>query len=144
MPSPSDHPLVKKIQAELMPVLREALPSVAACSDSVRVFEFGISVGSATPFQGFSLGLSCLWLGVPETEPDEVSLAICVCHLDHQPLINIEVDWGYTSGQNEAEFSSAPSSEFWPLATPEVLREIGLRLPQFIESLRVAARRGHP
>jgi hypothetical protein len=144
MPSPSIHPLVKQLQGELMPVLREVIPTVVDCSPSARVSEFAIPVGSSTTYQGFHFGLSCLLSGVPESAPDEVALVISACHLDRQPRLNAEVVWGNPSGHVEAELSSASSSDNWPLATSEWVGQLRLKLPHLVAVLRTAAQRGHP
>lgn len=140
----SNHPLVNEIQAELMPVLGEAIPSIVDGANLVRVSEFSAPVGSLTLYQGFAFGLSCLVHGAAESEPDEVALVVSLCHLDRQPKLNVDVVWGHPSGYVEIAFSSASSSEDWPLVTSELVREVRVRLPEFIAALQIAVRRGHP
>jgi hypothetical protein len=145
MNQPTQHALVAKLEAELLPSLQEALPRLHAIGPAVRASVFALPFGSATSYQGFHLGISCLLPVGTETEPDEVALVVSACHLDREPKLNADVSWGHPSGAVEAELAqSIGSSERWPLATAERLAEVRGELPRLIELLCLAVKRGHP
>jgi hypothetical protein len=137
------HSLVAQLEAEILPLLREALSVLTALGPSARSSVFAYPVGSATSYQGFHVGISCLLSGVADSEPDEVSLVFSACHLNGQPRLNAEVAW--SNGHVEAELShGASSSEHWPFATPERHKEILAELPRLIAILVQSAQRGRP
>jgi hypothetical protein len=137
------HSLVVQLEAEFMPLLREALTVLEAQVPSVRCSVFAYPVGSATSFQGFILGVSCVLSGVPKSGPDDVSLVVCACYLSERPRLNADVTWG--NGYVEADLShGASSSEHWPFATSERYSEIRAEFPRLISVLGQAALRGRP
>lgn len=137
----TQHSLVAQLKAELLPLLREAVQFLEAQIPSARTSVFAYPVGSATSFQGFNVGISCILSGAPDSQPDEVSLVVCVCYLNERPRLSADVAWG--DGYVEAELShGASSSEHWPFATPERYSEIRAELPRLISVLGQAALRG--
>jgi hypothetical protein len=139
----AQHSLVALLEAELLPLLRESLPVLEAQAPSAQFSVFANPVGSATSFQGFSVGISSMLSGVPDSQPDEVSLVVCVCHLSERLRLNADVTW--SDGYVEAELShGASSSKHWPFATPERYSEIRAELPRLISVLGQAAQRGRP
>jgi hypothetical protein len=139
----AQHSLVVQLEAEFLPLLREAVAFLEAQVPSVRSSVFANLIGSATSFQGFNLGISCVLSGIPDSELDNVSLIICACYLNERPRLNADVTWG--NGYFEADLShGASSSEHWPFATSERFSEIRAELPRLVSVLGQAARRGCP
>jgi hypothetical protein len=139
----AQHSLVAQLEQEFLPLLRDALTALEVQAPSVRPSVFAYPVGSATSFQGFNVGISCILSGVPDSETDEVSLVICACYLNERPRLNADVTWG--NGYVEAELShGASSSEHWPFATLERYSEIRAELPRLISVLGQALQRGRP
>ena len=139
----AQHPLVTQLEAEVLPVPRDALPLLTTEVPSANWSVFACPVGSATSYSGFHVGISCLLPSVPESMPDEVSLIVSVCGLHEKPRLNAEVTWG--NGSVETEHShGATSSEQWPFATSDQFTKTGAELPALIEILGQAAQRGRP
>jgi hypothetical protein len=137
------HCLVVQLKAELMPLLHEALTVLEEQLPSVRSSVFAYPTGSATSFQGFIFGVSCVLSGVPDSDLDNVSLVVCACYLNEHPRLNADVTWG--NGHVEADLShGASSSEHWPVATSERYSEVRTELPRLISVLGQAALRGRP
>ncbi len=136
------HSLVAQLEAELLPVFREALSSLETQAPTARFSVLTYPVGSVTSFQGFSIGISCMLADVADSDPDEVALILSTCHLNERLRINAEVAWG--NGYIEADLSHEVSSDDWPFATSERLAEIRAALPRLISVLGQAAQRGRP
>lgn len=129
------------------PFDRRFLPSLAQIAEEIRAefpdVEVSVaswSAGGQTPYQGWSLGISCLLSDVPDDQSDLVDLCL---HFMHMPtdakIASADVVWGHPSGHIEAELpvNSMPVSE-------GSLQEIEVGLPTLAEALRNALRRGKP
>lgn len=101
-------------------------------------------VGAKTEYQGHDVGIECLLPEVEASRPDNVALAVSLCHLTTAPRIMADVAWGHPSGHCEASFRDWHSTEEWPEATPETLAALEKALPELIAVFTAAVKRGHP
>ena len=131
------HPLVRQLENDLLPLFRTALPQLAASAPQVLASVFAFSSGTASAFQDYHFGISCLLADVsevPEDAPEEVALLVSVTGLDASARLSAQVVWGQPSGLLEAH------AEFQAGDLPA----LHAALPGLLASLQQAASRGAP
>ena len=128
------HPLVLQLENDLLPLFRAALPPLAAAAPQVLASVFAFSSGTASAFEDYHFGISCLLADVPEDAPEEVALLVSVTGLDASARLSAHVVWGQPSGLVEAH------------AEPDAgdLPALHAALPGLLASLQQAASRGAP
>ena len=128
------HPLVLQLENDLLPLFRAALPPLAAAAPQVLASVFAFSSGTASAFEDYHFGISCLLADVPEDAPEEVALLVSVTGLDASARLSAQVVWGQPSGLVEAH------------AEPDAgdLPALHAALPGLLASLQQAASRGAP
>ena len=128
------HPLVLQLENDLLPLFRAALPPLAAAAPQVLASVFAFSSGTASAFEDYHFGISCLLADVPEEAPEEVALLVSVTGLDASARLSAQVVWGQPSGLVEAH------------AEPDAgdLPALHAALPGLLASLQQAASRGAP
>ena len=128
------HPLVLQLENDLLPLFRAALPPLAAAAPQVLASVFAFSSGTASAFEDYHFGISCLLADVPEDAPEEVALLVSVTGLDASARLSAQVVWGQPSGRVEAH------------AEPDAgdLPALHAALPGLLASLQQAASRGAP
>jgi hypothetical protein len=131
--------LVAVIEQELLTPLRELAESLNRQFPDLTATVFSGAVGSLTEYQGYHIGVDCLFANVSANQPDNVALSIDLQHLTTNPTIDAGVSWGHPSGHAEAEFSNEP------LAVSEsVLSDLYADIPRLGRALTEAAERGRP
>ena len=128
------HPLVLQLENDLLPLFRAALPPLAAAAPQVLASVFAFSSGTASAFEDYHFGISCLLADVPEDAPEEVALLVSVTGLDASARLSAQVVWGQPSGLLEAH------AEFQAGDLPA----LHAALPGLLASLQQAASRGAP
>ena len=128
------HPLVLQLENDLLPLFRAALPPLAAAAPQVLASVFAFSSGTASAFEDYHFGISCLLADVSEDAPEEVALLVSVTGLDASARLSAQVVWGQPSGLVEAH------------AEPDAgdLPALHAALPRLLASLQQAASRGAP
>ena len=128
------HPLVLQLENDLLPLFRAALPPLAAAAPQVLASVFAFSSGTASAFEDYHFGISCLLADVPEDAPEEVALLVSVTGLDAGARLSAQVVWGQPSGLVEAHAELDAGD----------LPALHAALPGLLASLQQAASRGAP
>ena len=128
------HPLVLRMEAELLPLFQAALPSLAQAAPQVFASVFAFSTGTQGAFLEYRFGISCLLDAVPDDQPDELALLVSVSGLDGEASVAAEVRWGQPSGHSEAQAVLATAS----------MPALHAALPALLAALRKALERGWP
>ena len=128
------HPLVLQLENDLLPLFRAALPPLAAAAPQVLASVFAFSSGTASAFEDYHFGISCLLADVPEDAPEEVALLVSVTGLDASARLSAQVVWGQPSGLVEAHAELDAGD----------LPALHAALPRLLASLQQAASRGAP
>ncbi|MDO8048636.1 hypothetical protein O3301_09165 [Janthinobacterium sp. SUN211] len=128
------HPLVQQLENDLLPLFRAALPSLAAAAPQVLASVFAFSSGTASAFQDYHFGISCLLADVPEDAPEEVALLVSVTGLDAGARLSAQVVWSQPSGRVEMQAGLDADS----------LQALHAALPGLLAGLQQAASRGRP
>lgn len=128
------HPLVIQLETDLLPLFRAALPDISHTAPQTLASVFAFSSGSASAFQDYHFGISCLLEEAAPDNADEVALLVSVTGLEHAAQLSAQVAWGPPSGKIEAQ-------AVLPTATMEALHAA---LPPLLTALQAAARRGQP
>ena len=128
------HPLVLQLENDLLPLFRAALPPLAVAAPRALASVFAFSSGTASAFEDYHFGISCLLADVSEDAPEEVALLVSVTGLDASARLSAQVVWGQPSGLVEAH------------AEPDAgdLPALHAALPGLLASLQQAASRGAP
>ncbi|MDQ4625906.1 hypothetical protein [Janthinobacterium lividum] len=128
------HPLVLQLENDLLPLFRAALPPLAAAVPRALASVFAFSSGTASAFQDYHFGISCLLEDMPDDAPEEVALLVSVTGLDAGARLSAQVVWGQPSGlvemQAELQADDMPA--------------LHAALPGLLASLQQAASRGGP
>ena len=128
------HPLVLQLENDLLPLFRAALPPLAAAAPQVLASVFAFSSGTASAFEDYHFGISCLLAEVPEDAPEEVALLVSVTGLDASARLSAKIVWGQPSGLVEAQTELLDGE----------LPALHAALPGLLASLQQAASRGAP
>ena len=128
------HPLVRQLENDLLPLFRAALPQLAASAPQVLASVFAFSSGTASAFQDYHFGISCLLGEMPDDQPEEVALLVSITGLDASALLSAKVVWGQPSGRVETQ-AELPAAD---------LPALHAALPGLLAALRTAAQRGQP
>lgn len=128
------HPLVIQLETELLPLFRAALPAIAQTAPQTLASVFAFSSGTASAFQDYHFGISCLLEQVSPDSPDEVALLVSVTGLEQTAQLSAQVAWGPPSGKVEAQ-------AHLPDATMAALHAA---LPELTATLQAAVQRGQP
>ncbi|MGK5064995.1 hypothetical protein [Janthinobacterium sp. LB3P112] len=128
------HPLVLQLENDLLPLFRAALAPLAAAAPQVLASVFAFSSGTASAFEDYHFGISCLLEDVPEDAAEEVALLVSVTGLDAGARLSAKVVWGQPSGLVEMQAG---------LQSGDV-HALHAALPDLLASLQQAASRGRP
>ena len=128
------HPLVLQLENDLLPLFRAALPPLAAAAPRALASVFAFSSGTASAFQDYHFGISCLLDDVSDDAPEEVALLVSVTGLESSARLSAQVVWGQPSGQVEMQAE----------ALADELQALHAALPSLLAGLQQAASRGAP
>ncbi|KHA75528.1 hypothetical protein [Janthinobacterium lividum] len=128
------HPLVLQLENDLLPLFRAALPPLAAAAPRALASVFAFSSGTASAFQNYHFGISCLLADVPEDAPEEVVLLVSVTGLDAGARLSAQVVWGQPSGRVEMQAELQAGD----------MQALHAALPGLLAGLQQAASRARP
>ncbi|MEG1329130.1 MAG: hypothetical protein RSD99_29775 [Janthinobacterium sp.] len=128
------HPLVRQLENDLLPLFRAALPALAAAAPQALASVFAFSSGTASAFQDYHFGISCLLDDVSDDAPEEVALLVSVTGLESDARLSAQVVWGQPSGRVEMQAELQADD----------LPALHAALPGLVDGLTQAASRGTP
>ena len=132
--------VVVELERRFLPKLAEVARQIERDFSAVRARSWSAPVGSATAYQGHTVGLACLFPGAPANVPDGLGLDISVRHLTAAPeLAGAYVAWHHPSGACEIDLFEAPVPY-----SAEALAALDARFGELIEAVRQAVNRGRP
>lgn len=132
------NPIVEELERRFLPQLCAVAEQLSREFPAVRISTWSLPVGSATSYQGHSLGIDCLFPDAPTDDADNVSLSIGVMHLTTEPkLCDAGVCWGAGASEGclDVELIDSPI----PYSVP-ALEQIEAGLPRLHEALTSALR----
>ncbi len=136
------HPLVAQIVDLFFPELQRVASELQQKHPGLQFNVWQGRVGSATEYQGYALGVECIFPTTSENATNNVALCIDMCHLTTAPRIMADVAWGYPSGQSEAALrENSHSSNDWPEVTPEVVEELKKAFPKLAQTFQSSVAR---
>jgi hypothetical protein len=139
------HPLVKKLEDELVPEFKKIAGQIEQTIPHVTARIESHSIGSGEHL-GHSIAISCLFTKDYPTEVDDVALSVALSHLVSTPKITASVCWGYPSAHVEAEFPRNVNGMQNNSVTvsDEILKNLSEELPRLHEALFAALERRQP
>jgi hypothetical protein len=138
------HPLVQQIEALFLPELERLASQMRGQFPALRFNVWHSSTGRLTEYQGFDVGLECVFPKLGTDAANNVALSIELCHLTSTPRLMAGVGWGHPSGQLEAEFKDWSTISDWPEATPETIEELQRVFSRLVQAFMSAAQRCVP
>ncbi|MGJ5047898.1 hypothetical protein ACQR09_12575 [Bradyrhizobium oligotrophicum] len=131
---------VSQLRASLLPILQTLEQELQADNPGVATHIHDWPVGERTDWKGHDIGIECLFEGVALDQPDHLVLSVSLKHVDTAPaIVSADIVWGAPSGSIEASILSE-CVEF----SPDRLAELIKGLPDLLDALKHAIRRGHP
>jgi hypothetical protein len=138
------HPLIEQIESLFLPDM-ECLAS--DMQKRFPAFKFNLwrgPTGSKTEYQGYDVGVECVFPWASTDAPDHVALSVELCHLTSTPKVMAGVS-GHPGGHSEKWFKSDwRSNAEWPEATPAVISELRDTYPDLVRAFELAVERGAP
>ena len=132
--------VVAELERRFLPKLAEAGRQIERAFPAVRARPWSASVGSATAYQGHTVGLECYIPNAPPDMPDSLGLEVGVRHLTTAPeLAEAYVAWNHPSGACEIDLMESPV----PYSATAIAAVEG-RLGELVEAMRRAVARGMP
>jgi hypothetical protein len=129
-----------QMRVKILPMLQSWTQSLKADHPRIAVDVFDLPVGSATDYQGHTIGIACTFPPRERGEADHVALAIVLKHLHTTPKIDsADVAWGHPSGHLEVDILPAPVD-----FSGGRLADLIAQLPKLRDGLQRAIRRGQP
>jgi hypothetical protein len=132
--------IVVELERRLFPQLAEAARRIERDFPAVRARPWSAPVGSATAYQGHTVGLECYLPNARANLPDSLGLEVGVRHLTTAPeLAEAYVTWNHPSGVCEIDLLGCPVPY-----SAEALAAVEGRLGEMVEAVRRAVARGRP
>ena len=138
------HLLIAQTEELFLPELQRLASEMRQLHPTLRFNVWHDPVGSLTDYQGYALGVECVFPKVAQNVSD-VALSVDLCHLTSTPKLMADMAWGHPSGHSEAAFrESWQSSNEWPEATQEIVEELRKQFPKLVRAFQSAVERGAP
>lgn len=101
---------LERLRQSILPQLRESADRLRSQFPTVDVEVFEGDVGSATDYQGYHLGLDCVFKDITSLElPNGIALEISIKHVQTAPTIDTaDVVWNHPSGRVVADILPEP------------------------------------
>jgi hypothetical protein len=132
--------VVAELERRFLPRLGEAARQIERDFPAARVRLWSGAVGSATDYQGHTVGLECYFPDAAADMPDSLALEISVQHLTTAPeLAEAYVAWNHPSGACEIDLVESPVPY-----SAEALAAVEGRFGELVEAVRRAVARGKP
>ena len=139
------HSSVEQIKELFLPEVQHLASEMRQQCPKLRFNVWHDSVGSRTAYQGYSLGVECVFQRVAADVSDNVALCIDLCNLTTTPRLMADVAWGHPSGYCEAAFrDNCQTSSDWPEVTQGVVEELRTKFPMLVRAFQSAVERGSP
>lgn len=138
------HPLVEQIDQLFLPGLERLASQMRGQLPALEFNAWQSPTGTLTEYQGYDLGLECVFPQAADNAPNAVALTIDLCHLTSTPRLMASVGWSGPSGQSEAEFRDWSENADWPEATSETIEEPRRTFPALVQAFGSAVERGVP
>ena len=139
------HPLVERIEELFIPDLERLASHMREHFPNLRFNVWHGPTGTLTEWQGYDVGLECLFPQAAQDAPNSLALSIEVCHLTSKPRLMADMVWGHPSGDSEAAFrNNWLKSIDWPEAIPGTIEELREAFPKLIRAFESAVRRRVP
>lgn len=138
------HPLAQHVEELFLPELERLASQLSGQFPALTFNVWHSPTGTLTEYQGYDVGLECVFPKSADDGPDNVALSIDLCHLTSTPRLMASVGWGHPSGQLEAEFKDWATISDWPQATPETIEELRAAFPRLVQAFVAATHRAVP
>jgi hypothetical protein len=103
----------------------------------VKLHTFNEPVGSLTDYQGYHVGIECLFADAPLDTDDLVALEVNFRHLTTAPQMSADVTWG------QGHIDVVLSDE-WVLVADQTLAQLFACMPELCQAFEQAIQRGVP
>jgi hypothetical protein len=132
------NPIVDELERRFLSVFCDKTEQLCRDYPTIQISTWSLPRGSATSYQGHSLGIECVFPGAPSNQPDNVALEIGIMHLITNPkLCDASVGWG--AGAGKVCHSTSLFDSPIPYSRT-ALDQIEFRLPELYEALDFALR----
>jgi hypothetical protein len=128
------HSLVEQIEQLFLPDLERLASQMRGQFPALEFNVWHSPTGTLTEYQGYDLGLECVFPAGGHNEPTTVALSIELCHLTSTPRLMAGVEWSGSSGHSEADFRDWSKIADWPEATSETIEELRKTLPTLVQA----------
>ena len=132
-------PIVQDIEARLLPQLHAVADRLSTRFPHLKLHIFAGTVGAKTTYQGYHIGIECLFPNVRPDAPDNVALSVDFQHLPSAPQMTAAIVWGHPSGHSEAECSDA-----WVDVSETAIEQLCTDLPRLCQEFESTVERGYP
>jgi hypothetical protein len=88
------HPLINQIEQLFLPEMQRLASDLQEQYPALQFKVWRGPVESLTKYQGYALGVDCLFPKVTQNATNNVSLCVDVCSLTSAPRLMAEVGWG--------------------------------------------------
>ena len=120
--------IIQDIEARLLPELHVVANRLSRQYPQLKLHIFSGTVGAATPYQGYHIGVECLFPNIPSHEPDNLALSVDFQHLPSAPQMTADIVWGHPSGHLEAEWSDE-----WVTISEATIEQLFVDLPRLYQ-----------
>ncbi len=139
------HPLVAQIERSFLPQVQRLASEMQGRYSSLQFNVWHVPEGSRTDYQGYSLGIECVFPTAAVNAPNNVALSVGICHMDSTPQLMADVIWGHPSGESEVALpENWHSINVWSEVTPELLQALKGVFPKLIQAFEAAVQRAAP
>lgn len=133
------HPLVEQVESLF---LHELERLAADLRKRFSAFQFNVyrgPVGDLTEYQGYDVGLECIFPSASSGGSENISLSVDLCHLTSKPKVMARAEGGKESSTFFRDNWS--TSTDWLEATPETLRDLAENFPRISKAFEAAVQR---
>jgi hypothetical protein len=128
---------IQPIAEQLLTTFTTIVPELVRKYPDVRLHTFSGSVGSLTDYQGYHIGVECLFPDAQLDHDDLVVLTVDFRHITTTPEMNADVTWG--RGHIDVAFSDA-----WAPVSEQTHAQLFASLPRLCAAFEQAIQRGMP
>jgi hypothetical protein len=133
--------IVSKLEHRFLPILDAGAQGLRAEFGRHDIRTWSHPVGSDSSLHGYAIAIDCMPRDLDDAyHPDTLRLEISARHVDTKPLLDSAmVSWNPPSGYIEIDLVSIPEP-----ASAQRLDELEAEIPQLLDTVREALRRGSP
>ena len=134
------HPLVEQLESLFLPQLERLAVDLRKRFPTLHFNLWHGPVGGLTEYQGYDLGLECIFPSASSGVSEHISLSVDLSHLASRPKVMASADGGKESSTFFRDDWS--TSADWPEATPETLKDLAEDFPRISRAFEAAVERG--